>query len=238
MNATQAPEQWQSIPGYEGLYEVSDRGRVRSLDRTVEHAVNGHRSIKGRVLSQTGVIKGLGYKKVALSKDGEIRTKTVHALVMLAFVGHRPPGMDVCHYNGDPSDNQLENLRYDTRKANHDDRFRHGTRYRNKTHCPQGHPYEGNNIYRAPSRAGLVKCRTCMSESARRKNARRRAENPGPGKPRGTRVAGARLTPAAVREIRSRYESGQTCQRIAADYPVSESGIYAVVTRKSWRHVE
>jgi hypothetical protein len=63
-------------------------------------------------------VKG-GYKAVVLtSKDGERKAKLVHVVVLEAFVGPRPAGMECCHNNGDPADNRLENLRWDTHRNN------------------------------------------------------------------------------------------------------------------------
>jgi hypothetical protein len=55
------------------------------------------------------------------------RNHFLHRLILLAFVGPCPPGKECCHYDGDPANNRLENLRWDTRKSNAADRTRHGT---------------------------------------------------------------------------------------------------------------
>jgi hypothetical protein len=68
-----------------------------------------------------------GYRQVGLSNNRRTVLRTVHSLVLEAFVGPRPAGMDACHNNGDPSDNRAENLRWDTRKGNFVDRDAHGT---------------------------------------------------------------------------------------------------------------
>lgn len=68
-----------------------------------------------------------GYAYVRLCQDGERYTHKVHRLVLETFVGPCPPGLEGCHNNGDPADNRLENLRWDTRSANAKDAVRHGT---------------------------------------------------------------------------------------------------------------
>lgn len=68
-----------------------------------------------------------GHVKVGLSKGNKKYFRKVHRLVLEAFVGPRPEGMECCHYNGDPADNRLENLRWDTSKGNTSDSIRHGT---------------------------------------------------------------------------------------------------------------
>lgn len=68
-----------------------------------------------------------GHYRVELQRDNQKQKWYVHRLVMLAFVGPVPDGMECAHNNGKPSDNRLENLRYATRKENHADKKRHGT---------------------------------------------------------------------------------------------------------------
>lgn len=113
-------EVWKDIPGYEGTYQVSSLGRVRSLDRVVKGKCHFtgelfDRRIKGQVLRPGKCCKS-GHLSVVLGRGTTGRP--VHELVMLAFVGVPPEGKEVCHQNGDPTDNRLENLRYDTRREN------------------------------------------------------------------------------------------------------------------------
>lgn len=126
-------EVWKSIPGYEGIYEVSDLGRVRSLDRIVEH-LGGERRVEGRIRKLTA--NSDGYLGVNLCKDGSTRRKRVHRIVLEAFVGPPEDGQECCHNNGDPADNRLENLRWGTAVENAKDKRKHGSMYQlNKTHC-------------------------------------------------------------------------------------------------------
>lgn len=118
-------EEWKDIPDYEGHYQVSSEGHVRSLDRMVSAGPAGQRLVPGQYLA-TKTIKG-GYLTVSLSRQQKSRQFGVHTLVMLAFRGPRPAGTEVCHNNGIPNDNRLDNLRYDTRKNNHQDKRAHGT---------------------------------------------------------------------------------------------------------------
>ena len=118
-------EQWLPIPGWEGLYEVSDHGRVRSLDRWVTRS-NGQRvHYPGRMKSLPRL--QTGYPVVHLSKDGRLTTKAVHTVVLETFVGPRLPGTVCCHKDGDPTNNRLTNLRWDTQSNNLKDAVRHGT---------------------------------------------------------------------------------------------------------------
>jgi len=98
-------ELWKMVAGYEGLYEVSDRGRVRS--------VRGNRS---RVLK---VSRGSnGYLTVGLYRGGEQKTHAVHRLVAAAFIGPRPEGMQVNHVDAEKPNNAAVNLEYCTPSAN------------------------------------------------------------------------------------------------------------------------
>lgn len=122
----QSLEQWRPITGYEGLYEVSSLGRVRSLSRVVPKCTGNNYTVKERQLRQV-VKKGTGHKRVYLSKGGRLTTFYVHRLVALAFLGPNPQGMLVCHGPKGVSDNSVENLYYATPKQNMLDRDRDGT---------------------------------------------------------------------------------------------------------------
>ena len=71
-----------------------------------------------------------GYKMVTFHPPDQLKPKSyrVHKLIMITFVGEKPNGFTICHYNGNPADNRLENLRYDTFKNNCADKIRHGTK--------------------------------------------------------------------------------------------------------------
>jgi hypothetical protein len=234
-------ERWLPVVGYEGLYEVSSLGRVRSLDRIVRVANRwggtGPRLYRGRLLKP---LRGpCDYPFVALC-DSEQRKRPIHQIVAAAFIGPCPEGMEVCHGPGGKMDNRPENLSYGTHQKNMGpDKARDGTvlfgethnlaklteaivigcRQRHaageeaaalarefgvsasamgfailgkrwshlpdpgtarqrgglnsdKTHCPAGHPYSGDNLYVAPS--GDRMCRTCRNASTRKRRALKR----------------------------------------------------------------
>lgn len=102
-----------------------------------------------------------GYLRVSLRRDGKTFTRQIHTLVAEAFHGPRPDGMDVCHNDGNPSNNSATNLRYDTHSGNLLDMARHGTGNASKTHCPQGHPYSETNTYRSKKNR---MCKTCIRQ--------------------------------------------------------------------------
>ena len=153
-------ESWRPIPGFEGLYEVSDQGQVKSLDRERPNKGGGTARIKGRLLK--AVTNKDGYKQVDLYKNGKRRMSCVHELVCLAFHGPKPEGMEVCHNDGNRANNRLENLRYDTRSANGYDRVKHGNHFQvNKTHCKRGHLLEGANLRPYTAKQGHRGCLAC-----------------------------------------------------------------------------
>ncbi len=109
-------ERWKPVVGYPG-YEVSDLGRVRSIDREV-HTKKGWRRYKGKLLSP-GPTGKFGHLTVALGKGN---SQYVHVLVLTAFVGECPPGCESLHGDSDPSNNKLSNLRWGTKGDNMRDR--------------------------------------------------------------------------------------------------------------------
>jgi hypothetical protein len=117
--------EYRSIPGFDG-YSIGTDGTVLTYwTRGVGDAK--HIGTESRVI-KTRVNKNHGYVEVGLMRDGKQRTMLVHRLVLEAFVGPCPSGMEGCH-DPDPNrqNNSLDNLRWDTRKRNHADKTRHGT---------------------------------------------------------------------------------------------------------------
>lgn len=96
----------------------------------------------------------------------------VHQLVSAAFIGPRPQGMEICHYDDCRTNNALTNLRYAPRSENTLDRVRNGIHpMQLKTHCPEGHPYNGENLI--VDNAGRRRCRTCKNRKSAEAKARR-----------------------------------------------------------------
>jgi NUMOD4 motif/HNH endonuclease len=117
-------EIWKEVPGYEGEYAISNRGRVKSLARRVRlvaHGVETTRAVSERIL-RPGPMKS-GHVTVALGKGN---SKPVHQLVLLAFRGPCPEGKESRHLNDVPDDNRLGNLKYGTRRQNMLDKIRNG----------------------------------------------------------------------------------------------------------------
>ena len=155
-----AVEQWKPVHGYEGIYEVSSHGRVRSLDRTVTYSDGRVCRLKGKALRTPP--NQDGYPRANLSAQGKSQVRHVHALVAEAFIGPRPDGVDVCHGDGDPANNRLDNLRYGTRSENMLDAVRHGTDHNAaKTRCPRGHELSAENVPPSATKRGWRTCLAC-----------------------------------------------------------------------------
>ena len=117
--------QWRPVVGFEGLYEVSSEGRVRSLrrERSGPHYSNGG-IIRERELRHWFT---KGYPCVSMRKDGGTFKSPVHLLVASAFLGPRPEGMETCHNDGNRNNPAASNLRFDTYEGNRADTYLHGT---------------------------------------------------------------------------------------------------------------
>lgn len=149
------PERWRPIYGYEGLYEVSDWGRIKSLPRNTTRG-----GIMKLSVGQHGVLV------VNLTKDGIQRVHLVHHLVLVAFDRPCPDGLEGCHGDGNPANNRRENLRWDTHEANMQDMIRHGTaHWQGQTHCVNGHEYTPENT--KLNKKGARVCVTCASARSR-----------------------------------------------------------------------
>ena len=127
---TTSSETWKDIPGYEGRYQASSEGRIRSLPRIVK-----------RTYSRTGTVFTVrcpgGIKKLKINAAGypvvnlgNNDVHTVHELVALTFIGQRPQGAEICHGNGVRQDNRVSNLRYASHAENERDKMRYGGRRR------------------------------------------------------------------------------------------------------------
>lgn len=115
-------ETWKPVVDWEGLYEVSDAGRIRSIARI---------NPRNKQIMGGGLIKPImgsrKYLVINLSKTGQRKQYFVHKLVLEAFISKRPEGCHACHNDGNTVNNQLNNLRWDTVKNNHSDKKKHGT---------------------------------------------------------------------------------------------------------------
>lgn len=160
MNATH--EEWRPVVGHEGLYEVSNRGHVRSVAGAQSL---GGRRLSGKVLKPRPTPKG--YLRVQIRGCDYY----IQRLVLEAFVGPCPEGMEACHHDSDRSNNWVSNLRWDTRLGNCQDIVARGSHWqKQKTECPQGHKYDTEWNHWMSKATGLRKkraCKTCHNDHAR-----------------------------------------------------------------------
>ena len=122
-------EIWLPVVSYEGIYEVSNRGRVRSVDRTTQQLRRGVlRTVKFRGRDLKQFQDKDGYLQVKLCGVGRARSESVHRIVCRAFNGAKPSDAhEVAHNDGDKKNNIAGNLRWATKRENQSDRSRHGT---------------------------------------------------------------------------------------------------------------
>jgi len=131
-------EVWKDIHGLEDYYQASSFGRVRSKDRIVLkysglHERKVKQKYKGRVLS--GKPNKDGYVYVHLSVNNKKFNLHVGRAVLLSFIGpHKNSKYECCHNDGNPTNNKIENLRWDSHKENNRDRVKHGTYKRGTEH--------------------------------------------------------------------------------------------------------
>ena len=164
-------ERWVPVLDYEGLYEVSSMGRIRSLDR--KHPNGG--LIRGRDMA-TNPRKD-GYVPVTIWKRGERTVRLMHRVVLDSFVCRRPEGAEGMHADNNRANNALSNLSWGTRSDNIADQLRHGTHGNaSKTHCPSGHPYDDENTYHVPGIKPHRTCRRCTYERNREIREKKQAE--------------------------------------------------------------
>ena len=125
-------EIWADIKGYEGLYQISTFGNIKSLSRPVKHSNGGTKIIRERLL-KTKVNSTTGYREVGLSRDGKQKYHLVHKLIAEAFIDnpHRLPVVN--HIDGCKTNNDVSNLEWTTYSENIRHAFTNGLSKNNMT---------------------------------------------------------------------------------------------------------
>jgi len=160
---------WRPIEGFEGLYEVSDEGQIRSLERRVRSGQRGGFRTVGERILVANVANKNGHLRVGLRKDGRTIPMWVHRAVAKAFIPNPEGHPYALHGPGGPADNRVSNLRWGTHSDNVLDMFRQGER-KARTHCKRQHELTPENVYTPPGKPQVRACRKC--HQARKKQYR------------------------------------------------------------------
>lgn len=251
-------EIWKPIPEYEGFYEVSNIGRVRSLDRFVpsKKSLSGKRFAPGTVLRPA--TKNNGYLQISLAREKHRKYISVHRLVAMAFISEIPEGMHVCHNDGDKANNKLSNLRIDTPSGNQLDKLKHGTAILGQNvHTSKLTESQALQIFemlKAGERTNSIAKRFKVSRQIvndiksgktwkhldlkltvdelkvlKKANKRRQLGSSNPK---------SKLTEGHVREIWKQLEAGRLQKLIAEEFGINQSQVSAIKLRKTWKHLD
>jgi hypothetical protein len=195
------PERWLPVAGYPS-YSVSDRGRVR---REAGYQCRTPRILRPRCY--------FGYAVVSLCKNGQGGNRRVHRLVLEAFVGPCPEGMQCRHLDGDPTNNRPANLCWGTPAENGADAVRLGETACGDRHGSRTHPERVPRGERHSSRTHPERV------------------------PRGERHGHAKLTERAVRALLQLLAEGEKQSSLAHIFNVSNAVVSLIRRGKIWRHV-
>lgn len=166
-------ETWYPVRDWEGLYEVTKTGRIRSLERVVKSA-QGKTYIRPALEMDTARPNNR-YPGAEFTHKGRREVMHLHRLLAQMFIPNPDNLPVVRHLNDNPRDYRLENLAWGTQADNMQDIFQGVGHYNSlKTHCKNGHPFDEANTYFGP--AGTRTCRICQRERGRMKRERKRGQ--------------------------------------------------------------
>lgn len=239
-------EIWKQVPGYGGHYEASSLGNIRSKDRIVRKfsAVAGKvvdQKYKGRMLNPCSTKEG--YRVVRIGVDGKKYGIQVGRMVLMAFKGLPPEGTECCHNNGNPADNRIENLRWDTHLENNRDRARHGTyALGEEHHSAKLDSKTVKAVYESEGPVSVIAEQFGLKEN--QVSRIRRGELWGSvtgGTPRKTifkKRKTDKLDSAKAEEIRNLWRAGKDKYSIAEIYGVTWGTVNSVIKGKTWANKE
>lgn len=236
-------ERWLAVPDWEGFYEVSDLGNVRSLHRSLRPRLRGN-------LLSPGASEG-SRLSVVLYRNGERRTRLVHQLVLEAFIGPRPDGMEALHGPGGALDNRLANLSWGTHAVNvGPDKVRDGTSNRGER---QGRAKLTEQIVTECRRryAAGERLKVLISEYGTTTSGMSNAISgktwhwllgavPVDRKRHGRQGAAhhaAKLTAEIVLECRARYAHGEAIRALAREFGVRQPSMQKAIHGRTWKHL-
>ncbi len=243
------------IPGLEGRYDVSDMGRVRSYCTKATRGVDLLWATNPMIVLRQQTVKHNGHVVVGLRDiSGKALNKYVHRLVLRAFVGDCPSGLEVRHLNGNALDNRLANIVYGTHAENMMDRNRHG--YVHKYHPTRRGEHPTAKLCANDVR--LIRERRAAGETyvdiakdfnvtpaAIRFSCRGRTwagYDLGPVETgrdllNGEHCPWSKLTAVQVTDIRNRAADGEEHKKLAEEFGINKTSISDIVHRRTWRTV-
>jgi hypothetical protein len=154
-------EIWKDIPDYEGLYQASSLGRIKGLKRQVKNPTGSYNTRKEKLLKPE--ITNRGYFRVVLCKNGKIKRFSVHQLIAITFLNHKPCGMDlvVDHIDNNQTNNKLQNLQVITSRQNSSKEKRGNCKYTGVHFCARfGRWIARIHINGKKRHLGYFKCET------------------------------------------------------------------------------
>lgn len=258
-------ETWKPILNFPG-YEVSDLGNVRSYIKG-----HGNKTLNAEPHPlkpvETNVPGKIPYHRVSLCRDGKVHKRTVHTLVLETFICPCPSGLEACHNDGHFRNNHLDNLRWDTRQSNIDDKERHGTNLKGdrapnakltNAEVPKIRERYAAGELCIPLAAefhvtpGII-AHICTGRSwksipgpihiggtmskERTPHGDQSYFHQHPELNRGENNASAKLTVEQVLEIRERYATTEPSQDIATAFGISRSTLRHIASGLKWKHI-
>lgn len=246
------PEIWKPVVGYDGLYEVSNTGRVRSLTHTYTNSRGQQRIIFGKELSYdektTKFDTKNKYQRVTLTFNGVSKHKSVHRLVAEAFIPNNSSDRNqINHIDGNKTNNHVDNLEWCTNKENIAHSVKSGflrpnppkgenatfSKLSNRDVCEMRRAYD-SGMFTSSELADQYDVTECTARNAIFGNSYKEADvlyPPCDKQPtgRGQDSPCSILNNISVEDIRNRYLSGETQTSIANSYGVSISTIWRII---------
>jgi len=240
-------EKWMWVPGHEGQYDVSDLGRVRTYYKSFGR--KGRKVVYYPVDFLWPSVGPQGYYRIGIHVGTSVSV-SLHSIIMAAFVGPRPPNTEILHRDGDPSNNELANLRYGTHEENTQDWMRHArdgkpstktvewslarTRDRRvgmhinllRSSLEKWKPVVGYEGRYDVSERGHI--RSYVEASC---NGQRGTSN------RGERCGSAKFCDDEVRLMRAWCASGYSQKSVGEAFHCDSGTTSMIVNRKTWRHI-
>lgn len=246
-------EEWRPVVGYEGVYEVSDMGRMKSLERTCNTRSGGRKPIPEIIMKLN---ESRDYLSVVLCHADAGKTVgivgNVHRLVAEAFIGPIPKGMHVRHLNGNPHDNRRTNLAIGTPQENAEDSIRHGVLKVGVEHSKTKLSNEEVMELRRMRAEGVAQAKVAevfgiSISSVHAINSGRtwshlpilfvKGSRDFRSRARGSAHGNAILTDEKVVEVIAFIKRGNTALGAARKFGLSKSNAYGIANGTRWRHI-